>query len=134
MAVFDRSSHRRCSVRKGFLRNFATVTGKRICQSLFLNKIAGWACNFIKKETLAQVFYCEFCEISKNTFSTEYLWTTASKQRATCFIKWLYVKSSQFQVWGASRLHAGTSFISYLYTWFSSSNQIFRSAPPCRWY
>ena len=25
-------------------------------------------CNFIKKETLAQVFPCEFCEISKNTF------------------------------------------------------------------
>ena len=24
------------------------------------------ACNFIKKETLAQVFCCEFCEISKN--------------------------------------------------------------------
>ena len=27
-----------------------------------------WACNFIKGETLAQVFSCEFCEISKNTF------------------------------------------------------------------
>ena len=26
------------------------------------------ACNFIKKETLAQVFSCEFCDISKNTF------------------------------------------------------------------
>ena len=26
------------------------------------------ACNFIKKETLAQVFPCEFCEISKYTF------------------------------------------------------------------
>ena len=26
------------------------------------------AYNFIKKETLAQVFSCEFCEISKNTF------------------------------------------------------------------
>ena len=26
------------------------------------------SCNFIKKETLAQVFSCEFCEISKNTF------------------------------------------------------------------
>ena len=24
--------------------------------------------NFIKKETLTQVFSCEFCEISKNTF------------------------------------------------------------------
>ena len=26
------------------------------------------ACNFIKKAILAQVFSCEFCEISKNTF------------------------------------------------------------------
>ena len=26
------------------------------------------ACNFIKKETLAQLFSCEFCEIYKNTF------------------------------------------------------------------
>ena len=26
------------------------------------------ACNFIKKEALAQVFSCEFCDISKNTF------------------------------------------------------------------
>ena len=26
------------------------------------------ACNFIKKGTLAQVFSCEFCKISKNTF------------------------------------------------------------------
>ena len=25
-------------------------------------------CNFIKKETLAQVFSCKFCKISKNTF------------------------------------------------------------------
>ena len=26
-------------------------------------------CNFIIKEALAQVLFCEFCEISKNTFS-----------------------------------------------------------------
>ena len=36
------------------------------------------ACNFIKKETPVQVFSCEFCEISKNTFFTEHLWATAS--------------------------------------------------------
>ena len=35
--------------------------------------------NFIKKETLVQLFSCEFCEISKNTFFIEHLWTTASK-------------------------------------------------------
>ena len=30
------------------------------------------------KETLAQVFSCEFCKISKNAFFTEHLWKTAS--------------------------------------------------------
>ena len=36
------------------------------------------ACNFIKKESLAQVFSCEFYEILKNTFSTEHLRAIAS--------------------------------------------------------
>ena len=33
----------------------------------------------IKKETLAQVFSCEFCKIYKNTFFTEYFRTPASE-------------------------------------------------------
>ena len=55
---------------KGVLRNFAKFTRKHLCQRLFFNKVAGLrpkACNFIKKESPAQVFSCEFCEISKNT-------------------------------------------------------------------
>ena len=36
------------------------------------------ACNFINKETLAQVFSCEFCGIFENTFFTVHPWTTAS--------------------------------------------------------
>ena len=36
-----RSSHRRCSVRKGAFRNFAKLTGKHLCQGLFFNKDAG---------------------------------------------------------------------------------------------
>ena len=35
---YNNGSHRRCSVRKGVLRNF---TGKHLCQSLFFNKVAG---------------------------------------------------------------------------------------------
>ena len=31
------------------------------------------ACNFIKKETLAQVFSCEFCEILRIPFLKEHL-------------------------------------------------------------
>ena len=56
---------------KGVLRNFAKFTGIHLCQSIFLNKVAGLrpkACNYIKKETLAQVFACEFCEIFNNFF------------------------------------------------------------------
>ena len=36
-----KSSQRRCSVRKGVLRNFAKFTGKQLCQRLFFNKVAG---------------------------------------------------------------------------------------------
>ena len=36
-------------------------------------------CNFIKKETLVQVFSGEFCEFSKNTCFTEHPRPTASK-------------------------------------------------------
>ena len=36
------------------------------------------SCNFVKKETLAQLFSCEFQEISKNIFFTEHLRATAS--------------------------------------------------------
>ena len=52
-----RSSRPEVFCKKGVLRNFAKFTGKHLCQ----------------------VFEaCEFCEISKNTFFTEHLQTTAS--------------------------------------------------------
>ena len=70
-----RSIHQRCPVKKGVLRNFAIFTGKHLRQSLFFNKVK--ACNFIKKETVAQVFSCEFCEISKSTYFTVHVWMTA---------------------------------------------------------
>ena len=47
---------------------------------LCFNKVVGLrSATLLKKETLAQVFSCEFYEISKNTFFTEHLWTTASQ-------------------------------------------------------
>ena len=50
---------------------------KHLWRSLF-NKVSGVKpTTLLKKETLAQMFSCEFCEISKNTF-TEHLWATAS--------------------------------------------------------
>ena len=43
--------------------------------------------HFFKKKTLAQMFSRKFCEISKNTFFAEHLWTTASE----IFNKLLYI-------------------------------------------
>ena len=60
-----RSSRPEEFCKKDVLRNFAKFTGKRLCQNLFFNKLAAY--NFIKKEALAQVFSCEFCEISYRT-------------------------------------------------------------------
>ena len=57
-----RSSHWRCSLRKCVLRNFAEFTGKHLCQISFLIKLQTSACNFTKKETLAQVFPVNFAK------------------------------------------------------------------------
>ena len=54
----------RCAVKKVFL-DFSQNSLENICSRVsFLIKLQA----FIKKETLAQVFSCEFYEISKNTF------------------------------------------------------------------
>ena len=85
------SSRPEVFLKKGVLRNFTKFTRKHLYRSLFFNKVTGnfikketlaqvFSCefceiagNFIKKETLAQVLSCEFCEISKNTFFLEHL-------------------------------------------------------------
>ena len=50
-----RSSRPWVFCKKGGFINFAKFTGKQLCGSLFL----------LKKETLAQIFSCEFWKISK---------------------------------------------------------------------
>ena len=37
----NRSCHRRCSIKRGALKDFAIFTGKNLCRSLFFNKVAG---------------------------------------------------------------------------------------------
>ena len=80
----SRSSHRGVLSKKGVLRNFTIFTGKYMCQSLFFNKFAGLGpASLLKKRLQHRSFSCGFCEISKNIFSTEHLWTTASVH-STC--------------------------------------------------
>ena len=64
-----RSNHRRCSVRKGVLRNFAKVTEKQLCHSLFLNKVAGLrAVTLLKKRLWYRCFLVNFAKFSTTSF------------------------------------------------------------------
>ena len=58
--ILDRSSHRRCSVRKDVLRNIAKFTGKHLCQGLFMSGPKD--CNFIKKRLWHWCFPVNFAK------------------------------------------------------------------------
>ena len=55
--VISTSSHRRCSVQIGVLKNFIKFTGKHLCQSLFFNKVAGF---LLKKRLWHRCFPVNF--------------------------------------------------------------------------
>ena len=76
-----------CSVKKVFLKISENSQENTLCQSLFFNKVAGGTCNFIKKETQAEAFSYEFCEIFKNNCFEEHLRSAASEHLndPTCF-------------------------------------------------
>ena len=54
--------------KKGVLKKLTKFTGKHLLQSLCFNKVAGLACNFIKKEILAQVFSVNFVKFPRRPF------------------------------------------------------------------
>ena len=56
-----RSSHRRCSIKKGVLKNFANITGKHLC-SISFDRSSHWRCSVEK------VFF-KFFQISQENTS-----------------------------------------------------------------
>ena len=105
----------------------------------FLIKLYAWSLHLIKKEALAQVFSCEFFEISENTFFTEQLWTTAfsgSKHKVLLkqlkflvFKSWLSLKTSTLHNSKCDRLgvfEVNQSLKSY-------QNNLFRSIGRYMW-
>ena len=66
----DRSSHRRCSVNKGGLRNFTKITGKHLCQSHIFNKVAGLSpATLLKKRLWNRCFPVNFVKFLRTPFS-----------------------------------------------------------------
>ena len=64
-----RSSHRRCSMKKGVLKNFTKFTGKHLCQSLFFNKVAGLrSTSLLKKRLWYRCFPVNFAKFLRTRF------------------------------------------------------------------
>ena len=61
-----RSSRRRCSIKKVFLKISQYSQENTCAWASFLIKLQDSASNFIKKVTLTHEYSCEFCEIFKN--------------------------------------------------------------------
>ena len=68
-AMLFRSSHQRCSIKKGVCRNFTKFAEKHLCQSLFFNKVAGLRPAILLKKRLCHRCYpLDFVEFLRIPF------------------------------------------------------------------
>ena len=80
---FCRSSHHKCSMKKGTLINFTKFTGKQQCQSLFFNKIAGLrAATLLKQKLWQRCFLVNFTKCLR----TSYLQNTSGRMLLNLFV------------------------------------------------
>ena len=60
--------------KKVVLRNFVKFTGKLLCHSLFLNKVAGLRPKLLKKRLRHRCFPVNLVKFLRTSFFTEHLW------------------------------------------------------------
>ena len=82
----------RCSVKKVF------------CKNGVLRNFRPEACYFVKREALAQLFSCEFCEISQNTYS-ERTPPVAAFVRTRLYFS---IRLNKEAMWSSTRSEAAT--------------------------
>ena len=64
-----RSSHQKCSIKKGVLKNFTKFKGKHLCQSLFFNKVADFRpSTLLKKRLWRRCFSVNFLKFVRIPF------------------------------------------------------------------
>ena len=101
LAKSIRSSHRRCSVKNGVVRNFSKFTGKHSCQSLFFNKVAGLRPSTWLKKSL---WHRCFLWILRNF----YKYFSYKTPPGDCFCSIIFLS---FEVCGISDAYSSSKFI-----------------------
>ena len=76
--IFYSSSSQRCLMKKGDFIHCTNSQENACARASFLINSQAWGLQLFKKETLAHLFFCEFCEISKNKLFIKLLCMTAS--------------------------------------------------------
>ena len=100
-----------CSMKKDVLRNFAKLTGKHLCQSLFFNKVAA---TLLKKRLLHRCFPANFAKFRR----TRFLQNTSG--RLFYQLNYHMVKNSSLP----SRIHFFFFLFSDLYSYHSDFMRI----------
>ena len=96
---------RRCSVKKGVLKNFEKSTGKHLCQSLFFNNVAGLGSGtLLKKRLWTGTHPVNFAKFLRTPFVQDtsgwlLLWTTFSETSEDQKFKKKYVMWTCFKFW-----------------------------------
>ena len=89
----SRSSHQKCSIKKGVVKTFAKFTGQHLCQSLLFNKVTGLSpATLLKKRLSYRCFPVSFAK---------FLGTPILKN----ICKWLLLEQLfyiQYQRWAAA--------------------------------
>ena len=107
------SSHQRCFIEKGVLKNFKKFTGKQLCESFFLNKVPGLRpVTPLKKRLWHRCFSVNFVKYLRNSFFIEHLFIRSYKNHLSrqcfrnnlcrsshrrCSVKKLFLKTSYSQ-------------------------------------
>ena len=115
--------------KNGVLENFAKFSGKHLCQSLFFNKVAGAACDFIKKETLDRCFPMNFAKFLRTPFFKEHLrWLLLnikySEVDTSLRLFWVLKNSSkEFTFLSSGAIKRRHIFVFNLFIWFQVSRK-----------
>ena len=78
--MFFRGSCAGVFCKKGVLRDFAKFTGKHLCQSLFINKVADQGRQLYLKRDPAQVFPVNFAKFQRTPFLTPMVTASSSSK------------------------------------------------------
>ena len=97
-----RSSHQRCSLTKGVLKNFAKFRGKHLCQVLFFIKVAS-PTTLLKKRLWHRCFPVNFAKLLRIPFSV-------NTSRRLILNKQHFLAENPSKVLNAQQQHKGVIF------------------------